>query len=92
MSIKQCVPKKTGSTASRMVESEAVVVSPNEGLVRILNEVGSRVWELIDGNTTVDSIVSQIREEFNAEQNAVETDVIGFLNDLQNKGMVTING
>lgn len=91
MNTVRCVPKKTGNTASRVVDNEAVVVSPQEGVVRILNDVGSRVWELINGENSTDFIVDKIKEEFNAEHNAVAMDVLVFLRDLESKGMVSFN-
>lgn len=82
------VPCKSPQTASRIIDDQAVVVVPQLGLVRMLNPVGTRVWELCDGKTTVKSMVDCITQEFEVTTTQAADDVVLFLNDLQNKNMV----
>jgi hypothetical protein len=84
------VPKRSEKTASRLVDGEAVVVSPSQGIVRILNDVGSRVWELMDGVRSVLDISEAIAVEFHALRDEVEKDVAEFLNELAEKGLVVL--
>jgi hypothetical protein len=86
----QCVPKRSEKTASRLVDGEAVVVSPAQGIVRILNDVGSRVWELMDGSLSALDISEIIAAEFHALRDEVEKDVAEFLYELAEKGMVVL--
>ena len=50
--------------AARIVAGEAVVLSPNQHMVRMLNEVGTRIWELADGTRTPADIAVQLTEEY----------------------------
>jgi len=84
------VPKRSERTASRLVNGEAVVVSPEEGIVRILDEIGSRVWALMDGNISVLDISKIIAGEYNAFRDEVERDVAEFILELESKGMVVL--
>ena len=50
------IPTHHPQTAARVFSGEAVIITPAENTVRMLNTVGSRVWELADGTRTVDEI------------------------------------
>ena len=50
------IPMHHPQTAARVFSGEAVIITPAENKVRMLNTVGSRVWELADGTRTVDEI------------------------------------
>lgn len=52
------------------------------------NEVGSRVWQLIDGVTDVSAIVRTITDEYQIEQETASSDVIGFMEVLHSKGCI----
>ena len=54
-------------TASRVFNGEAVIISPAENVVRMLNPVGSRIWELCDGSRTLDQIAAALTDEFEVD-------------------------
>ncbi|MCX5707988.1 MAG: PqqD family protein [Candidatus Omnitrophica bacterium] len=80
-------PVRSPETASRKIEDETVIVIPQLGLARVLNPVGSRVWELMDGRNSVAKIIEIVFSEFDADKEAIATDVLDFLNDLRDKKM-----
>ena len=82
-------PQRAKNIASRIVENEAVVVVPEEGLVRILNEVGARIWQLLDGNNSITTIANIISQEFNVSAAQAEQDSLDFIRQLQQKQMAT---
>ena len=84
-------PKKSEDTASRIIENEAVIVIPQEGLVRILNEVGSRIWQLSDGGNATEDIINIICSEFNVTQKEAKRDIIDFIKQLKEKNMMVVN-
>ncbi len=51
-----------------------------------LNEVGARIWSLLDGQYTVSTISTIIAAEFDADLPAVQADVIEFLARLEAMG------
>ena len=75
---------------SRHLEQEAVVVLPDRGEVKVLNEVGARIWALADGSRTVRDIIAALCAEFEAPPVVVEADTLKFLAELQQKGLITI--
>ena len=83
------IPAKAASTASRLITGEAVILSLDTKVLRGLNAVGSRVWELIDGQRTVDEIVDVIVAEFEVSRTAAAADLDAFMRQLIDKGLVT---
>ena len=84
-------PDKSSKTASRIIDGEAVIVIPEKGVVNILNQVGSRIWELLDGKKKLQDIALIISREFEAAYEAVCQDVEEFTQELSKKGLITFN-
>ena len=78
-------------TAWRIIEGEAVIVTPLDSKVHILNEVGTRIWELLEGKEMkVGQIIEMICEEFEVAQKKAEEDVNKFVKEMCEKGIVKI--
>ena len=80
---------KAPTTAWRAIEGEAVILSMDTKVLRGLNPVGSRVWELIDGRRSVEEIAALIVKEFGVEPGPAAEDVGRFVQELRDKGLVT---
>jgi hypothetical protein len=52
-------PKRSEDTASRVVDGEAVIVIPQKGVVTVLNETGSGIWQLLDGRNSIEDITNK---------------------------------
>lgn len=91
MSILTNHPKRSPGTASRIIENEAVVVIPEIGLVRTLNEAASRIWQLLDGQNSIEDIINIISSEFNVSREEARGDTIDFIRELKEKEMVTLS-
>ena len=83
-------PKISADTASRIIENEAVVVIPQIGLVRTLNEAASRIWQLLDGQNSIEDIINMISSEFNVSSEIAKQDTIDFIRELKEKEMVIL--
>ena len=80
---------KSPTTAWRVIEGEAVILSMETKVLRGLNPVGSRIWELIDGRRSVEEIAGVIVEEFDVAPQEAAQDVRGFVQGLLDKALVT---
>jgi hypothetical protein len=82
------LPTKNKTVVGRVLEgktpleTEAVLVLPDKGQVKVINEVGARIWSLIDGTNTVRQIVSIICSEYEIDDMTAEADVKDFLTNL----------
>jgi hypothetical protein len=75
-------PDKHPRTASRLVDGEAVIILPEEGVVRMLNQVGSRIWDLADGTRPVRDIAETIYGEFDVEREQARKEVVEFIQEM----------
>jgi hypothetical protein len=71
----------------RPFEHETAVILPTTSAVRVLNEVGARVWELADGRT-FGEIVNVLVNEYEVERTQLELDARAFLNELHTRGLL----
>ena len=78
------------SAIGRTIDDEAVIVLPEQGQVKVLNEVGARIWALADGTRTVRDIVDTICTEYEVEPAQAEADTLDFVARLVERGMVSL--
>lgn len=69
-------------TAARIFSGEAVVISPAENTVRMLNPVGSRIWELADGTRTQEEIAAALTREYDVALPDARRSVAEFVEQL----------
>lgn len=74
----------------RQLEHETVLVLPKQGKVKVVNEVGARIWSLIDGDLAVRDIVQMICREFQVQNKTAESDTIAFLGELMDRGLIEL--
>jgi hypothetical protein len=75
-------PKPHPQTAGRVIDGEAVLIRSDDSEINVLNEVGSRIFELADGTRTVAEIATIISNEYVISNDEATTDVIEFLDNL----------
>ena len=81
----------TPGVVSRMVDGEAVLVDPKQGMVRVLNPAGAHIWEMIDGQRAVAELAASIAAEYNIEAPRAQADTIAFCDDLVCRGVLTVS-
>ena len=77
--------------ATRIIDGEAVIVLPESSQVNVLNEVGSRIWEFIDGTRSVGEITEAIVAEYEVSTEQAERDVDEFIQELVDSKMLVLD-
>jgi hypothetical protein len=90
MSMLQSYPTPHEQVAGRVIDNEAVLVLAQSGEVQVLNEVGARIWELIDGTRTVAQIAQTIADEYDVALEQAQTDVSEFIMRLVAEDVVVL--
>ena len=54
----------------------------------VLDRIGSFLWELCDGQNTVDHVISTIRNEDKLERKEAEVSTLTYLKQLTEKGLI----
>jgi hypothetical protein len=85
---KDWIFRRRSDVRYRVVGPEAVVVRQSVPEVLVLNGVGARVIEGIDGSLTVDALVTALAGEYDVERQTLERDVVAFLGELAQGGVI----
>lgn len=81
---------KNEDAACRIIESQAVILTTEDGRLHTLNEVGTFIWELLDGKRATEEIIAKVPERFDVDKKGAEKDVNFFLGDLMRRHLITV--
>ncbi|MEL6129345.1 MAG: PqqD family peptide modification chaperone [Cyanobacteria bacterium J06627_3] len=70
---------------------EAVILNLGTGQYYGLNEVGARVWELIQQPCTFDSILHSLLEEYDVQPDVCKQDLTKILIDMKEACLIEVN-
>jgi hypothetical protein len=85
-------PIHHADTASRVFSGEAVVITPAQNTLRMFNRAGSRIWELMDGERSIEEIAVVLSQEYQVEPEEALASVLRFTDELHGKGLVAYSG
>ena len=74
------------------LDGEVVVLSIDNGKYYSMNEVGSRIWALVQRPIAVAALIDLLVGEFEVERTVCEQQVLVFLRELHADGLVQISG
>jgi hypothetical protein len=71
--------------AARVVNGEALILTPHDSVLHTLNPVATRIWELMREHGTVQAVVAAIVAEYDVAPETAEADLQELLADLREK-------
>jgi hypothetical protein len=74
----------------RELDGQAVVLNLDSGIYFGLDEVGTRIWQLIDEHRSLRRAWEALQTEFDAPSAQLEADLIAFVDHLRAKGLVIL--
>lgn len=86
------VVSATKEQISADLQDEAVVLDLTKNMYYGLDEVGARIWALIDEPMKVSEIRDAIVAEYDVDEETCQRDLIGFLDSLEVEGLVDVSG
>ncbi len=60
-------------------------------LYRLRDPVSTRIWELVDGERTVQELLQTICQEFDVEEKRARSDLLKFLRHLKSIGIIQLS-
>ena len=82
-------PRRHPDTAFRSVGDEGgLVVIPGRSEVKVLNPVGSKIFSMLDGTHSTETIADAVAMEFDVSLEQAAIDVGVFLKELAADGML----
>ena len=70
------------------LDGEAVLLSLEKGCYYGLDELGTRIWRLIDENLDPEQVVERIVEEYDVDAEQARGDLDSFIRDLEESGLI----
>jgi len=80
----------TSDQVSSELDGEEVILNLRDGTYYGLNEVGARIWSLIQEEEVLDQVRDRLIEEFDVETEQCERDLIHLVQELHEAGLVEI--
>jgi aminoglycoside phosphotransferase (APT) family kinase protein len=80
---------KSPDAAYRTYDGQATIVLPSLARVNVLNEVGSAIWERIDGRRSLQEILDAIVGDYDISRDQALADLEQFIAALREHGMVS---
>lgn len=74
----------------RELEGEAVMLDLGSERYYGLDEVGARIWQLLDEHHDVETVVDQVLAEYEVEEEQLRSDLADLIDNLVDAGLVTI--
>jgi hypothetical protein len=87
----QQIPQHHPQVIWRVLDDGVVVVSPQQGQVRVLNPVGTTIWGLIDGRRTVTDLALALTEQYEVTLEEAGRDLHAFLAELTERDLLQWN-
>jgi Coenzyme PQQ synthesis protein D (PqqD) len=91
MSILDKKPTKNEKYPFRIIDGQALIIDPSTNVIKLLNGVGTKIWELIDGERTGNEILQSILAEYEVIDEVAKNDLVKFLQELLTGGIITMN-
>ena len=82
--------ERRGDWLSARVGDEIMMMSAEKGNYLGVNEVGARIWELIETPNDIDTVCAVLQREFVIEPDTCRTEVEAFLEQMEKHGAVAI--
>lgn len=76
--------------AFRIIDGEAVVITPKDGVMHTLNRVGTVLWAKLETRPTREQLVDSLVDAYEVKRATARKDVDGFVEELESKGLVLV--
>ena len=73
------------------LDGEKVMMNLDKGEYFMMNEVGSRIWEIINESINVKGIIETLRSEYEVDEETCKDTVIEFLGRLNDAELISIS-
>ena len=81
-------PKRGEQVIAQKASNDLLLFNIDDGNYYSLNEIGSRIWELCDGNHSVSQLVAALAAEYDTTNEDLEKDVAELLETLHSGKLI----
>ena len=73
-----------------LLDGEVVILNMKDDVYYGLDQVGGRIWSLIQEPITIGEIIKNLLEEFDVEYQQCSEEVLALLEDMLSKGLIEV--
>ena len=73
-----------------VLDGESVILDLEEGIYYGLDEVGTRIWELLQEPTEVLDVIDTLTKEYDVTRDKCTSDTLHLLEDLQEHNLIDV--
>lgn len=88
--VPETVVKRNPEMITNEVDGELVMMSIENGEYYGLDEIGSRIWELIETPLSLKELVTKLIEEFEVTEEECMADTLDFISELNERNLVLV--
>ncbi len=90
-------PSTDHGFVTRSIAGETIIVPVSSRVgdldaIYTLNDVGSRIWALVESPTSVEEIVAILCDEYEAPRDQIASDLVELLRELEANGLIELVG
>jgi hypothetical protein len=86
----ETIVRRNPKLIANQMDGEIVMMSIDNGEYYGLDEIGSRIWELLETPVRISDLIASLTEEFEVEKDECYNDTLEFLGDLKEKQLLII--
>lgn len=82
------VPQRVAGCVEAEVDGQRVLLSPRDFSYFGIEGSGAAIWDLVDGQRTIDQIVAELDSRYDADEARIRPSTVRFLNELVRNGLL----
>ncbi len=90
MATLQSIPVPNEDFCVRKLSSETVFLAAKGDMIHSLDEMGTDIWETVDGNRNLGEILDLICQGYDVEPSVAEADLYIFISGLLEKDLISL--
>lgn len=83
--------KRSAASVSTVLDGETVILDVETGVYSGLNEVGTVLWDLLEGQTYFAGMCNAILADFNVTSDECSENILSFLKELQENKLIEVS-
>ncbi|HXE62142.1 MAG TPA: PqqD family protein [Bryobacteraceae bacterium] len=83
------VTRNAGLMSTRL-NNEIYLLNPVRDKYTGLDDIGLRVWDLLEGKMRADSLCDRVAKEYRGDPLQIRTELMEFLNELDSEGLLEV--
>ncbi len=88
---KDAIVSRNDEMMSAPVDREIVFLNRSTDSYIALDEVGRKIWDLLDRPRRIEELIGVLCSEFDGPRETIAADVVAFLQELDGEGIVRID-